>query len=103
VGLRVAPAILGLTPSSAARGETVRVSITGIGFAGATRLELQTASGIDPALVVTNLTVGGDGSEAAADIAVAADAPVGPRVVRIVTPSGSSGDAMPGQNVFVVH
>ncbi len=103
VGLRVAPVILALTPSSAARGETTRVGITGIGFAGATRLELRTASGIDPAIVATNLTVSADGSEAAADIALAAGAPLGPRVVHIVTPSGSSGDAVPGQNVFVVR
>jgi len=103
MSLRVAPVILGLTPSSAARGETTRVGLTGIGFAGATRLELRTASGIDPAIVVTNLTVSVDASEAAADIALTADAPFGPRVVRIVTPSGSSGDAVPGQNVFVVR
>jgi YD repeat-containing protein len=103
VGLRVAPAILAVTPSSAARGETTPVGISGIGFAGATRVELRTASGIDPTIVVTNLTVSPDGSEATADIALAADAPLGPRVVRIVTPFGSSGDAVPGQNVFVVH
>ena len=103
LSLRVSPVILGLTPSSAARGETTRLGITGIGFAGATRLEFRMASGIDPAVVVTNLTVSTDGSEAAADIALAADAPLGPRAVRIVTPSGSSGDAVPGQNVFVVR
>lgn len=103
VSLRVAPVILGLTPSSAPRGETTHVAISGIGFTGATRVELRTAAGIDPAIAVTNLIVSADGGDASADIALAADAPLGPRVVRIVTPVGSSGDAVPGQNVFVVR
>jgi YD repeat-containing protein len=103
VALRVAPVILGLTPLAAARGETLRLLLTGAGFDGATRLEFWTVSGPDAALTATNLAVSADGHEATADIAIAADATAGPRIVRIVTGAGPSGDAVAGENLFVVH
>jgi YD repeat-containing protein len=103
VTVRIAPVILSLTPSAAGQGETVRLLVTGVGFEGATRLELATANGPDTALSVSDLTISGDGTEATADVAVAVDAAPGPRIVRIITPAGSSGDAVPGESVFSIH
>jgi IPT/TIG domain-containing protein/RHS repeat protein len=103
LAVRVAPVILSLTPSAAAPGETIRLVITGAGFDNATRLELVAPTGPDATLIVSDLTISADGSEAAAEIAVPLSASLGPRVVRIVTPAGSSGDAVAGENVFTVR
>ena len=103
LAVRVAPLILSLTPSVAAPGETIRLLITGAGFDDATRLEFMAATAPDATLIASDLTISSDGSEAAADVSVSVAAPVGPRVVRIVTPAGSSGDAVVGQNVFTVR
>lgn len=98
----VAPVILSLMPSAAAPGEAIRLVVTGVGFEGATRLELA-ALGPAAALIVSDVTVSADGMEAAADLVLPLDTPLGLRLVRIVTPAGSSGDAVPGQNVFSVR
>jgi hypothetical protein len=103
LALRVAPVILRVAPSAAARGETVRLVVTGAGFEGATRLEFLTEAGPDVALVATDLAISADGNEATADLAVSVGAALGPRIVRIVTPAGTSGDAVSGDNVFIVH
>lgn len=103
VALRVAPVILSVTPAAAARGETMRLVITGAGFEGGTRLEFWTASGPDAAVAVSDLAMSADGAEATANIALTLDAALGPRIVRIVTPAGSSGDAVAGENVFIVR
>jgi YD repeat-containing protein len=101
--LRVAPVIASVSPSSATRGDTLRVTVIGAGLDGATRLEFLAGADADPALVVTGLTPAADGREAAADVTIAAGAAVGPRTVRLVTPSGTSGDAALGDNVFTVR
>jgi hypothetical protein len=103
VALRVAPVILRVAPSTATPGETVRLVVTGAGFDGATRLEFWTEAGPDVALVATDLAISAEGNEATTDIAVPVGATLGPRILRIVTPAGASGDAVPGENVFIVH
>jgi RHS repeat protein/IPT/TIG domain-containing protein len=103
LALRVAPVILIVTPSAAARAETTRLSITGTGFEGATRLEFWTSAGPDAAVAATGLMISADGHQATADVAVAHDAAAGPRVVRIFTPAGASGDAVPGENVLLIR
>jgi YD repeat-containing protein len=103
LALRVAPVILIVTPSAAVRGETTRLTLTGTGFEGATRLEFWTAAGPDAAVDATGLVISADGREATADVAVAPGAAAGPRVVRLFTAAGASGDAVPGENVLVIR
>ena len=103
LALRVAPVILAVTPSAAARGETMSLSVGGTGFEGATRLEFWTPAGPDAAVAATRLAISADGHQATADVAVAHDAAVGPRVVRIFTPAGPSGDAVFGENVLLIR
>ena len=102
VAVRVAPVVLGLTPAEAAAGETVRLIITGAGFDGATRLEFVTATGPDDTLMVEDITVSADGTEAAADVVVSAAAAHGPRLLRIITPAGPSGDVA-GHNILTIR
>jgi hypothetical protein len=103
LAVRVAPVVIDVTPAAGARGDTVHVTVTGAGLDGATRLEFLAGTTADPALAVTGLAISPDGREARADIAIAADAGLGPRVVRVVTPTGSSGAAGLGDNVFTVR
>jgi len=103
LALRLAPVILAVAPSAAARGDTLRLTLTGAGFESATRLEFWTAAGSDAAVATTDLAISPDGREAIAGIAVSHDAAAGPRVVRIVTPAGVSGHAVPGENVVTIR
>jgi hypothetical protein len=101
--LAVAPIVLGVAPPEGARGETVRVTVRGAGFAGATRLEFLTGTAADPALAVGHLAISPEGDQATADVTIAADAAPGARIVRIVTPSSTSGGAASGDNLFTVR
>ena len=103
LAISVAPVILGVTPPAGARGETLRLVVAGAGFEGATRLELWTHAGPDATLTVTDLAVTHDGREATADVSVSLDAPLGPRIVRIFTATGSSADMVAGENLFTVR
>jgi RHS repeat protein/IPT/TIG domain-containing protein len=103
LALRVAPVVMSVSPPDAARGEMRRLSVRGAGFDGATRLEFLVGTEPDPALSGTDLEISSDGSEATVDVAVAVDAGLGPRTVRVITPTGSSGAAVLGDNVFTVR
>lgn len=103
LALRIAPVVMNVTPPSGARGETTRVTVTGVGFAEATRLEFLVGTTTDPALAVSALTVGPEGRSVTADVTISASAGLGPRIVRLVTPTGSSGDAVLGDNLFTVR
>jgi hypothetical protein len=103
VALRAAPLVLGITPAEATRGARARVSVQGEGLSTATHLEFLLGTEPDRALTAVALTVDADGTRLAADVVVAEAAAVGPRVVRVVTPFGTSGDAALGDNVFTVR
>ena len=103
LALRVAPVVTGVTPPSGARGETVRVTLTGAGLEGVTHVEILAGNTVDPALTTTELTLAGGGHEATLDVHIAADAGVGPRVVRVVTPTATSGATALGDNLFTVR
>jgi hypothetical protein len=101
--VRVAPVLTRVSPPEGLRGDRVRVTVSGAGLDGATGLEFLVGTAADPALTVTELAVGPDGREATAAVTIAATADPGPRVVRIVTPAGTSGAAALGDNVFTVR
>jgi hypothetical protein len=103
VVVRVAPLVTNVSPSSGGRGEMVRVVVTGAGFGEATGLEFMAGATADPALAVRTFTLSADGREATADVDIASDAGVGPRIVRVVTPTDSSGAAALGHSVFIVR
>jgi hypothetical protein len=103
LAMRVAPAVMRVTPPEALRGDSIRLTVSGVGFDGATGLELLAGATADPAMIVTDLAIGPDGREATASVAIAVTADPGPRVVRIVTPAGTSGAAALGDNVFTVR
>jgi YD repeat-containing protein len=103
VSAAVAPVVSGVAPATADRGATLTVTLTGAGFTEATSVEVLVNNAPDAAITVTNLSVNGDGTQAAVDLAIGAGATVGERVVRITTPAGNSTAAGTGGNLFTVQ
>ena len=103
VSAELEPVILGMTPSSGvAGGAPFTLRIVGRGLTGATAVSLLRSNTADPAVVVSNVSVNADGSEATADVDIAATAPAGTRVVQISTPGRVSTPAGTGGNVFTL-
>jgi YD repeat-containing protein len=98
-----APAVTGVSPASAARGASgVTVTLTGVGFTGATAVSFRLANAADGNITVTNVAVSSD-TEITLTVAVASGAAVGLRVVQVTTPSGSSTITGTGGNLFTVQ
>jgi uncharacterized protein (TIGR03437 family) len=99
------PSISSLSPMSGKAGTSFSLTITGKNFTGATAVVFVNPAlamdegqgkgaspmgGNDPAFTVTNIAVTPDGSQVTASIAIGASATAGPRLVRVVTPNGTS-------------
>ncbi|HMH49645.1 MAG TPA: IPT/TIG domain-containing protein [Candidatus Acidoferrum sp.] len=98
------PLITAVSPSAAARGSTnLTLTVTGSGLAGAAGLEFLLNNTVDAAVTVANTTVAPDGTQITAQIAIAAGAVVGPRVVRASGPAGSTTPVGAGGNVLTVQ
>jgi quinohemoprotein amine dehydrogenase alpha subunit-like protein len=81
-----APTLTNVTPSAAARGATVAVTLTGTNFiAGATTVSV---NGIG---VTTNTIVVTSGTSLTVNIVIAADAPPGVDPISVTTAGGASG------------
>jgi YD repeat-containing protein len=99
----VAPVVTSVTPASGARGETLTLTLSGSGFAGATAVTLLRNNATDTTIGVANLAVNAEGTQATVDVTIGASAPLGPCVVQIRTPGGSSTAAGTGGNLFTVQ
>ena len=99
----IAPVVTAVTPASGARGETLTLTLSGSGFAGATAVTLLLSNATDTTITVANLAVNADGTQATVDITIDAGAALGGRVLRITTPGGSSSAAGTGGNLFSVQ
>ncbi len=97
------PVVSGLAPGSAPAGSTgLAVTVTGANLQGASAVQwlrngladaTPTASGINPAP---------DGTAVTFTLAIGATAPLGPRVLRVGTPQGTSTNFDLGTNTFTV-
>jgi YD repeat-containing protein len=98
-----APAVTGLSPSSATRGTSgLTVTVTGVGFTDATSVSFRLGNAADTNITVTNLSVTND-TELTITVAVATGAATGLRVVQVTTPGGSSTVTGGGSNLFTVQ
>ncbi|MBI2216852.1 MAG: IPT/TIG domain-containing protein [Candidatus Rokubacteria bacterium] len=103
VSISVAPVITSVAPNTAAPGTTVTVTMASRGLSGATRLVFLRENATDSTITIANLLVSADGTQATADVTIDASAPLGDRVVHVVTPTGSSTRAGTGGNLFAVR
>jgi YD repeat-containing protein len=102
VTVSVEPVITSVTPASSSAGSTLTVTLAGAGLEGATALALLRNNAVDSTITVSNLIVNANGTQATADLVIAAGAAAGGRVLRITTPAGSSTAAGTGTNIFTV-
>jgi YD repeat-containing protein len=104
VSVSRAPLITSVSPAAAVRGSTtLTLTLTGSDLAAVSSLEFLLNNAIDTAITVSNLDATVDGTQATAQISIAAGAALGPRVVRIRAPAGTTMSVGAGGNVFTVQ
>lgn len=103
VSVELEPVILSVDPPGVASGEPTLLTITGRGLTGATSLVFLRDNAVDSNVSVANVSVDADGTQATAEIIVAAGAALGARVVQILTPARASSPAGTGGNIFTVR
>jgi hypothetical protein len=100
----VEPVITSVVPATGARGAiSMLVTLNGAGLTGATAVTFLRNNAVDANLTVANIQVNGDGTQATAEITIAAGAATGARVVRITVPAGDSTAEGTGGNLFTVQ
>ena len=98
----IAPAITSIVPGRVSLGQLSHLVISGSGFTANTQLAMQREGSGDPGCMLSNVTVSLDGTRAEADLTVAADAPVGARVLVATSSAGASvTQALPDNSLFV--
>lgn len=100
--VRVGPEVTGLTPTTGAQGETLTLTVTGTNFTGATALTFLLNGVADGTITASTLTVNPTGTELTATASIAPTAAIGPRVVTVTTPSGTSSSRASAANTVAV-
>jgi hypothetical protein len=96
------PVITTVSPATAVRGTSLTVTLGGAGLTGATAVTFERNGSADSTLTATDLVVGGNGTQATVTVTIAGGAAAGGRIVRIVTPGGTSTAGGVGGNGFTV-
>jgi hypothetical protein len=92
------PSIDSITPILERRGQTFTMILRGQGFPDVTAVTATPATGIH----IDNISANAAGTEISARFIIAPDAPLGARVIQIVTPGGSSSAEPLPANTFTV-
>jgi hypothetical protein len=93
------PALNWVNPIRGVVGMTVPLTVNGRNLTGATQVILEPVAGVT---VQNPPVVNGDGTQLTVNVVIAANAPVGYRVVRVTTPGGTSTDVRDPTNSFEV-
>ncbi|MFQ5804189.1 MAG: IPT/TIG domain-containing protein [Candidatus Methylomirabilales bacterium] len=97
------PVVTAVAPASGAAGSIdLPVTITGVNLQGATGIQWVREGRADSTLTATAITPAPDGTTATFTVTISATAPLGPRVLRMVTPQGTSTVFDIGTNIFTV-
>jgi YD repeat-containing protein len=103
ISVQNAPAVTGLSPSSAVRGTNdLTVTVTGKGFSNATAVTFRLGNAADSNIIISDLTVISD-TELTVVVDVASGAALGARVVRVTTTAGAATVGGTGGNIFMVQ
>ena len=91
LSISMGPVVTSVSPSTGARGTSGLVlRLVGAELADASGLAFRLNNVPDTTITVTGLVIDPDGAGATATISIAAAAPVGPRVLQVLTPTGAS-------------
>jgi YD repeat-containing protein len=103
VSVSLIPIIQTISPSNGVQGVTnLPVTLTGTGLAGATSFTFFLNGAVDTTVTASAIMANPEGTQVTVELTVAPGAPLGPRVVRISTSSGTSPAAMLEGNTFSV-
>src|SRR6185295_16236135 len=80
--------ISGVAPQSGAQGSNVNVTVSGAHFAAGSNVVFSQDGHADDGVSEGTATVNGAGTQATLAIAIAGDAPEGPRDVTVLAPGG---------------
>ncbi len=94
------PELWSIITNNGVAGSTMNLQLSGRYFQGASAITIEPPQGIQ---ITIPPTVSADGTSASAQIFIAADATAGDRVVRIVTPGGSTPVITQTGNVFTIR
>jgi hypothetical protein len=98
------PVVTSVAPTAGARGAlSMLVTFNGAGLTNANAVTFLRNNAADANITVANIQVNGDGTQATAEVTIAAGAAVGTRVVRISVPSGVSTAVGTNGNLFTVQ
>jgi uncharacterized protein (TIGR03437 family) len=106
------PSVVSVSPVTGKAGTSFTMTLTGTGLKGATGVQFVNAvnvhgkspdSLVESAFTATNITVNAGGTQVTATITIAAPATLGPRIVRVVTPTGSSSLVVSSGDTFTVQ
>ncbi|MFQ5846383.1 MAG: RHS repeat-associated core domain-containing protein [Candidatus Methylomirabilales bacterium] len=100
--LQIGPTITCLDPAAGVQGSALTLTVTGTNLAGATALSFLNAGAADPDLTATELSVDPTGTTLTATVTIASAAALGPRVVTVTTPGGTSSSGATAENTFTV-
>ncbi len=94
------PSMDSITPILANRGQTITMIIRGQNFQDFTAVTATPATGL---FIDSAPSVNTAGTEITVRIGIASDAPLGARVIRVITPGGATTDAAVPANTFTVQ
>jgi len=98
------PVVTSVVPATGARGAiSMLVTFNGAGLTDASAMTFLRMNAADANITVANIQLNGDGTQATAEVTIAAGAAVGTRVVRITVPSGVSTAVGTNANLFTVQ
>ena len=93
------PGIDSISPILAHQGDTLSLTVRGANFGNLVAVAAEPSSGI----LFGSPTVNADGSQVTVSVQVSADAPTGPRVIRVFTLSGGSTVSASAANTFTLY
>jgi YD repeat-containing protein len=97
---RTAPAIVSISPILGYQGDTLKLVVRGTGLQEASAVLIEPGVGLS---IDSHPVVNALGTELTLDLHVQPDAPIGSRVVRVLTPGGSTTSAPIPANTFTVY
>jgi hypothetical protein len=94
------PVLDSISPILASQGDVVTLQLRGQKLTGASAVVATPAAGVS---MEPNLVVDANGTVVTVRLYVATDAPLGARVIQVVTPGGTSSGSASPSNTFTVY
>lgn len=102
VSIAVGPYISSINPKTNMQGSNFTMTITGIGFSGASAVDFYLNGAVDPDITASNIQVNPEGTQITADVFVSPAATSGIRFVRVTALSGTSQGYYAEGNIFTI-